>query len=154
MEEQNVTAAVETKKLPGFLKVLCILSFVGIGLVFISSIYNIFTIQSTIDSLKSLNGLFGGSDMGSAIDALIKYGQIDYIINAVCVIICLIGVLMMWKLKKTGFYIYVVGEIAPAIFSFALLGGFGALGTMAMIAGLIFPIAFIIMYALNLKHLK
>jgi hypothetical protein len=104
--------------------------------------------------LKSLNGLFGGSDMGSAIDALIKYGQIDYIINAVCVIICLIGVLMMWKLKKTGFYIYVVGEIAPAIFSFALLGGFGALGTMAMIAGLIFPIAFIIMYALNLKHLK
>jgi hypothetical protein len=51
MEEQNVTAAVETKKLPGFLKVLCILSFVGIGLVFISSIYNIFTIQSTIGHL-------------------------------------------------------------------------------------------------------
>ncbi|MGD0711717.1 MAG: hypothetical protein ABR968_11140 [Bacteroidales bacterium] len=154
MEEQNVNTTVETKKMPGFLKVLCILSFVGIGLGFISAIYNIFTFQSTIDAMKSLNGLLGGTDLGSSIDALIKYGQIVYIINAVCVIICLIGVLMMWKLKKTGFYIYLVGEIAPAIFSFALLGGFGALGTMAMVMGLIFPIAFIIMYGLNLKHMS
>jgi hypothetical protein len=154
MEEQNVNTTVETKKMPGFLKVLCILSFVGIGLVFISSIYNIFTFQTNIDNLRSLNGLFGSSDLGSAIDSLIKYGQVIYIINAICVIICLIGVLMMWKLKKTGFYIYLVGEIAPAIFSFALMGGFGALGTMMMITGLIFPIAFIIMYALNLKQMS
>jgi len=61
---------------------------------------------------------------------------------------------MMWKLKKTGFYIYVIGEIAPVILPFVLFGGFGVLGTMALVMGLIFPIAFIIMYALNLKHMS
>jgi hypothetical protein len=154
MEEQTVTAAIETKKMPGFLKVLCILSFVGIGIGFISNLYNVFTIQATIDTMKGLGSLLGGSDMGSAIDALVKWGQTVYIINVVACLICLVGVLMMWKLKKSGFFIYLVGEIIPAIASFALLGGFGALGTMAMVAGLIFPIAFIIMYGLNLKHMS
>ena len=98
--------------------------------------------------------------MGSAIDALIKYGQIDYIINAVCVIICLIGVLMMWKLKKTGYFIYIIGEIAPPVVSLAFAGHSGLGGLFesfymfSMIIGFLFPIAFIIMYGMNLKHMS
>jgi len=152
MEQQNINATAEAKKIPGFLKVLCILSFVGIGFSVIFGIWDIISFQAQIDSLKMLAGFTG--ELGSSIDSLIKWGIVDYIITIVSALVCLAGVLMMWKLKKTGFYIYLVGEIAPAIASFALLGGFGALGTFAMIIGLIFPIAFIIMYALNLKHMS
>jgi hypothetical protein len=154
MEQQNVNTNVAEKKLPAFLKVLCILSFIGCGIGFISGLYSLFTFQATIDTMKGLGGMFGGSELGDTLDALIKYGQMYYIIDIVAVIICFVGVLMMWKMKKTGYYIYIIGEIAPAIASFALLGGFGALGTMAMVAGLIFPIAFIVMYGLNLKHMS
>jgi len=154
MEQQNLNTNVAEKKLPSFLKVLCILSYIGCGLAFIMGLYNLFTFQSQIDAMKGFGGMFGGSELGDALDALIKYGQVYYIINIVATILCFVGVLMMWKLKKTGYYIYIIGEIAPAIASFALLGGFGALGTMAMVAGLIFPIAFIVMYGLNLKHMS
>jgi hypothetical protein len=66
----------------------------------------------------------------------------------------------MWKLKKMGFYIYLVGEIAPFIVAFATIGFAGmfslAGGFLAIITALmfIFPLLFIILYALNLKHLN
>lgn len=153
MEQQNLNPLGETKKRPQFLTVLCILSFVGIGIALIGGVYNLMTFNSTIALMQSTSGFFGG-ELGNAIDMLIKWGQTVYIINIVASLVCLVGVLMMWGMKKTGFYIYIIGEIAPAIASFALLGGFGPLGTMAMVGGLIFPIAFIVMYGINLKHMS
>ena len=65
----------------------------------------------------------------------------------------------MWKLKKMGFYIYLVGEIAPLVITFATIGfasmfSFGG-GIMAIMTAFmsIFPILFIILYAINLKHM-
>jgi hypothetical protein len=115
---------------PTFLTVLCILSYIGCGLSIISSLMQLAT--------TPLAG----------------------VLNLVASLICLFGVIQMWKLKKMGFYLYLVGEIAPLIITFATLG-FAAMfsfagGFMALIAGLmsIFPILFIILYALNLKHLN
>jgi hypothetical protein len=153
MEQQNLNPIGETKKRPQFLTVLCILSFVGIGIALIGGIYNLMTFSSTIALMQGTSGFFGG-ELGNAVDMLIEWGQTVYIINIVASLICLAGVFMMWNLKKTGYFIYIIGEIAPAIASFALLGGFGPLGTMAMVGGLIFPIAFIVMYGLNLKHMS
>jgi hypothetical protein len=59
----------------------------------------------------------------------------------------------MWKLKKTGFFIYVVGELAPVIVSAILLGG-SAFGGMSLVMGAIFPVLFVVLYGLNLKHLS
>jgi hypothetical protein len=159
MEQQNmdqVNQVAETKKRPKFLTVLCILSFVGIGFAIISSIINLINFQSNIETLQSLQGTSSllGEELGNTIDALVEWGRTIYLINLISAFICLAGVFMMFKLKKTGYFIYIIGEIAPAIASFALMGGFGPLGPFAMIMGLIFPIAFIIMYGLNLKHMS
>ena len=113
---------------PAFLTVLCILSYIGCGL-------------SIISSLMTITTLTG-------------------ILSLVAALLCLWGVIQMWKLKKMGFYLYLVGEIAPLIISFATIGFAGlfnfAGGVMAMAVGIgfIFSIAFIIMYAVNLKHLN
>jgi hypothetical protein len=147
------------RRVPGFLKVLCILSFTGVGIALIMGIYNLLTLGSTLAQLKSsmdtLKSL--GSSLGNGLDnyanSLIHYGTLYYIIIIVASLICLTGVMMMWKLRKSGYYIYILGEIAPAVAAYALLGGYGALGTALMIMGIVFPVAFIIMYGLNLKHL-
>jgi len=112
---------------PTFLTVLCILSYIGCGL----------AILGVISTITTLLG----------------------ILNLVAALVCLLGVIQMWKLKKMGFYIYLVGEIAPLAISFATIGFAGmfnlAGGIMAMAValGFFFSLAFIIMYAINLKHM-
>ena len=65
----------------------------------------------------------------------------------VLVLVGLFGVIKMWKLQKQGFYIYtgtaVAGIILPLIFGIA----FSTFGT-------IISVAFIAMYAANLKHMN
>ena len=62
--------------------------------------------------------------------------------------------------KKVGYFIYIAGQLGPIILSFMTVdiltgGGFlGNIGMMAVVIGSLFPIAFIIMYGLNFKHLK
>jgi hypothetical protein len=113
---------------PGFLTALCILSYIGCGLAIIGGLVAITTLSG--------------------------------ILNLVAALICLWGVIQMWKLKKMGFYIYLVGEIAPLIISIATIGFAGlfnfAGGLMALTVafGFIFSLLFIILYAVNLKHLS
>jgi len=154
--EENIT--LEKKKRPGFLTVLCILSFIGVAISIVMSIIGYIGLSALSSVSSSLSSGFGDnaevSSSLSNMDALIKNGALYYILLIVAAVICLIGVIMMWKLKKAGFYIYCIGELAPVILPFILFGGFGVLGNMALVMGLVFPIAFIIMYALNLKHMS
>ena len=154
MEQQNMNPVAETKKRPSFLTVLCILSFVGIGIGIISAVYSLITFSATTELINQYGSAMENSPLGGMVDTLVKWGQTLYTIEIVANLICLAGVLMMWKLKKNGYFIYIVGEIAPAIATFALMGGYGPLGTFMMVSGLIFPIVFIILYGLNLKHMS
>ena len=120
------------KKRPVFITVLAILTFVGAG----------FGVISGLGQL-SIDGGLGGSTI-------------------IANLLCIVGAIMMMKLKKVGFYLYVVGQLTPIIYVFAVLGGLEAMsvpGLGSAVAAvtaivLIVPIAFIVMYALNLKHMK
>jgi len=160
MEQTN---AVQENKRPTFLTVLCILTFVGVGISIVTSIISMLTVSAASAMLDTATSMANatGTEMDnvtntavSAANSLAKNGMIYYILLIVLALVCLVGAVMMWKMKKTGFYIYVVGELAPVILPFIFFGGFGILGGFAMVLGLIFPIAFIIMYGLNLKHLS
>jgi len=91
-------------------------------------------------------------DAMATANAALQYATVILGIGVLGAILCLVGAIMMWKQKKTGFYIYVVGEIVPPIVSMVLVGmaGMGALGLI----GFILPIAFIVMYGMNLKHMS
>lgn len=133
MSEETTQATVETNStssVPQFLKVLFILSYIGVGLQILGNLMIITTTAGLIGVISALG--------------------------------CLFGVLQMKKLKKTGFYIYTVFEILPTIYGLITIGGamfsLGGMGggIMAIYAFLsaLFPIVFIILYAVNLKHLK
>lgn len=161
MTEQNTS--VEAPKRPQFLTVLCILTFIGSGIGVVSSIMGYFAAkaagalaQGFADMGNQMTDGKGTEAMNAAMEsanASIKWAAVVAIIGVIAALVCLVGAIMMWKQKKTGFYIYVLGEIAPVIAGAALMGG-SYFGGMAIAMSLVFPVAFIIMYGLNLKHMS
>jgi hypothetical protein len=155
-ETKTLDSVKETKKRPGFLTVICILSFVGIGLAILSSIYSVMTLPFTINTLRSnpVVSMFG-MNLEEYLPRLETYGKLVYSISILANFACLVGVIMMWKLKKMGFYLYSFFEILPVILSIVLLGNAGGIfGQLGLVFAFLFPIAFIIMYAVNLKHMN
>ena len=162
MEQSN--AGTPAPQIPGFLKVLCILSFIGCGLGIIFSIVGFLAAQTAGAMMGMAEGMaegMAGTDMSAvpgmedamtAANMAMKYAYVLLGVGIVGSILCLVGAIQMWKLKKSGFYIYVVGEMVPPILTVVLMG-MNAMGAMGVF-GLIIPIAFTVMYALNLKHLS
>lgn len=159
--EQTTTTAVEPAKRPTFITVLCILSFVGIAVSLIGGIMNYFTYSA----LASTGDMFGGlktdagEDLNKAMDAMAGALGMDYgkmamsaLIQALLNIPILIGVLMMWKQRKMGFWIYSIFEVGQAVLP--LIMGLGLVGGMMATVGLIFSIVFVILYGVNLKHMS
>lgn len=143
---------------PTFLKVLCILTFVGAGFAILGSIYSLFMNDFTIKTLEN-NPFMQNS--GEYIALMKKWGLLGGLLNLLGATLCLVGALVMWKLKKSGFYIYVLGQILPFVVLYGLMGGkTPSMGFMSgfvavgQVIGIIFPLAFVIMYGVNLKHLK
>lgn len=135
----------EAGKRPVFLTVICILSFVGIGLAILGYITAL-TLMGAAESMMS-----AASDMAEEAGATVTKGPSTgvvwaYIIGGfVTALIQLFGVIKMWKLQKSGFMLYTGASVVAMVLGF-LYGGFSI--------GIIFPIAFIVMYAANLKAMK
>jgi hypothetical protein len=147
------------KQRPVFVTVLCILTFCGAGITIFSSLFSILTMGQLETSMNEMNKVFDDTNLGMDFGNSYRWMKISYVLNLVGSLLCLAGALFMWKLKKIGFYIYIVGQVLPIIGSFMTmnsikLGAFAGFGIIASIIGMMFPIAFIIMYGLNLKHMK
>lgn len=153
------------------LRVLCILSFFGCGSLLVFGVmgYSSYKAQATRNTL--LEGIVSLSHQASASSAaasamdnaatdpiireeisnLNKMATSSLIVGLLNILV-LIGVVMMWKLKKAGFYVYTLGQVASVATPFLIVGSLAG-GLMATL-GAIFPILFIILYGLNLKHMS
>ncbi len=147
--------------IPVFLKVLCILTFVGSGLGILGAFINMATKKMTERTFQSMNRF--GSDLfdtvGFNLDEMMRWQTYMNVANLIGALLCLAGALMMWRLKKIGFYLYVPGAIIPAIVSaigvqYMMSGFMSGLGTAGAVIGGLISVAFVIMYGLNFKHLK
>lgn len=148
----------EGPKRPQFLTVLCILTYIGVGIGVIGSIIGWWSMRAMSAMMDASSGMAEEMDLSAfpgmeEAMAQMKYINVTTAVGIIGSLICLVGALQMWKLKKIGYYIYVVGEVVPFIVSAVLMGG-SAFGTMAIIMGAIIPITFIVLYTLNLKHLS
>ena len=161
MDQANTEAIMPAKR-PQFITVLCILSFVGIAFSLIGGIMNYFTystLASTGDLFQGMGVTEGGEQMGEAMNSMASMLGMDYgkmatsaLIQALLNIPILIGVLLMWKQKKMGFYVYCVFELIQPLLPLAL--GLGLVGGIMATVGIIFAILFIILYGVNLKHMS
>lgn len=127
----------QTQQRPTFLTVLCILSFIAAGIGIILGILGAIAAGAMTAGLAEA-GLSTGGAMGSVWTAVI--------VSIALTAVGLVGVLQMWKLKKTGFYIYTGASVASIIAGIVMVG-FSPLSV-------IISAAFIVMYGLNLKAMN
>ena len=145
-------------KRPQFLKVLCILSFIACGIMILVGLLGTLCLGISEDKanavwdkviesqphLENVNPMDFFQEIGK-ISALTLFANIA----------SLVGVIMMWRLNKIGFYIYAVAEFLTYFFGMNINGGasegksYG--GTIFMI---VLDLAFIAMYAVNLKYMN
>lgn len=153
MENLDETGT-KTAERPVFLTVLCILSFIAAGisiLVYGAAFALIGAASATASGMSS--GLSGeaGEAFEKAMEAASPSVGLIWayiIVGFVTVILSLIGVIKMWKLQKSGFMMYVVAAVGSIVMSVVYAG------VSASIGGIIFSVLFIVLYGLNLKHLK
>lgn len=146
-----------SKKIPDMLNVLSILSLIWCGLSLLSAFYSYFTICKSVQMMEKLSDTDNpmAGMMSSISEAAVKQCDMKLpvlIITLISLVICFIGVLQMRKLKKPGFFLYLIGEIAAPIAMIVLIGNSMMRGFALL--GLIFPIVFIVLYATQLKHMK
>lgn len=170
--ETNFSMEMMEPKRPQFLTVICVLSFIWCGLSFLGGVWSIIQnsperMAENIEQMRAVSPQM--ADQMEEQMMLMQestYAQISPYLNFVYILLSFLGVFMMWKLKKNGFYIYLIGEILPyvgLIFAgkqaMAMMGSAGGgaakmAGMVIMVLMVLFDAAFIIMYALNLKHMN
>lgn len=153
------------KKRPVFITVLCILTFVSCGFTFLSALWRLAVGNNTEDTMNKLKGMpmfnEGASEkMLAAIEKMQEWQVTADFLAMGNVALCLVGALLMWKLRKIGFFLYVGGQILPFISLYAMYSvvqNVPIMGISFLIVSFIvaiFAIAFIIMYGINLKHMR
>ncbi len=157
------------KKRPDFLTVLCILTWVGSGIVLIGQLITLATASFTkeltdiaeegmdeameefAEEAPEFGSLFSNI-MGQSIHALEHLTELA-LVRIFGVLLVLAGSLMMWNLKKTGYYLFIAGKVI-IIGGILIILGASAIGMMSIIGPLIVAIAFIAMYGANLKAMN
>lgn len=166
----------EPKSRSTLLTVLCILTFVGSGWTILSSAWayssaakteqmissvrrqNINDSASRQDSTvgkehkrKSEFGFKMMSTMSKMMTAdNIRKSAIGAIISA---LFTLLGAILMWNLRRTGFYLYIAGTLVGISVPFVLYGNnMMAVGLSSFSS--FFGLLFIALYALNLKSMR
>ncbi len=137
MAEQTENAGAKSPR-PVLLTVLCILSFIGSGLSVITFLALIIGAGRLMELLSFMPGMAEGGA------GAIGYLAIALILN----IGTLTGAILMWGLKKIGYFIYV----AAYVLQFILPIVFGV--STFSILGLVIMAVFVILYGINLKYMK
>jgi hypothetical protein len=149
---------------PSFLNVICILSYIGKGLLALLFLIGAFAttwilsfFTSAMDSgMEGMEGLEGydAAELEQAASAMDSFATMGsglimgvFLFFALLQILALIGVARMHKLKKSGFVLYIIGN---GIFAVLLLLGMASGGSPLLA---LLTVGFIVMYIINRKAL-
>lgn len=147
--------------LPSGLNVLTILTFVGSALALLSGIWSYISaeksyenIQKAQENLANAPGWVKGMMGPDAVEMAKKTMENKLpilLLTLASAALCIYGAMEMRKLKKQGFILWLVGEVLPIVASVIFIG-FGIFKGVTLFI-MLFPVLFIILYAVNRKHL-
>ncbi|MDQ6757253.1 MAG: hypothetical protein M3004_09995 [Bacteroidota bacterium] len=157
---------------PVFLKVLCMLTFIGSGYAIINSAITYFKaddiarlfievkvkVNNDIAKKKNSGKPEGAYFINNILSRASVISTPDNLRNAsignfITAIFCLTGAILMWWLKRIGFYFYVVGTMIGIAIPIYLFGN-NFLTSIAAGMATFIGIIFIIFYAMNFKSLQ
>lgn len=158
----------DAPKRPTLLTVICILSFLGGAYGLWEGYKSAFTdapqreleeakvkIQESMDQMGADNPMAGMMDeMMAVAEKSVENAKTLGYSNLAFSLISLAGVWLMWNLKKNGFWLYLIASVGGLVVMFSVLGGGGIFANTSLIVGAVFSILFIILYGVNLKHMR
>ena len=153
-------------KTPTFLVVICVLTFIGSGWGILADLFNIATyntanINIQINEMTNMssdlpqNDIFMKEFFNSSIETMkltALHGKDIAVINLILNIMNIVGAIMMLRLRRHGFFIYTASQIM-SLFVMPYFAGFSGLILAGMVGNAILAAIFIVMYAMNLKHM-
>lgn len=164
MPEETINLGGQKTRRPLFLTILCVITFIGsiAGIIINSKGY--INAGSEVEKITSgkaktqLRNLFSPGSNSS--DELVRIGNLNvenykkFSIGCIAsYILCLVGTILIFKLKRTGFYSFTLGTFFCLITHFLLFGdNFGSMGIsiVAALAGFVF----VILFGLNLRYME
>ncbi len=152
---------VPTDVLPKNLNILTILTFIGCGILGLFTLLTPVILNFTTKIMDK--ALTGGTELSPEkmkdLDKsrqLIELQQANMIpivaTGLIGIAMCLVGAIMMRKLKKDGFWYYVGGQVLPIVASVALMGMAQFTSPWSYV-GLLIPVIFIYLYHTQRKFL-
>jgi len=160
----------EQKERPGFLTVLCVLSFIATGLGILSGLYTLISgkqneeqmLESKVQLTKSISdmkrlGMDSWVDMMEKIQAMsIDINNNFYLAAFISLIIAalgLYGVIKMFKGYKIGFHLYIIYSLL-SVASLYIYVSPANVPSIIVIINLIIAAIFIFMYSRNLHWMN
>jgi hypothetical protein len=154
-------------KRPMFLQVLCILTFVSCGLTFMTTIFSLLSAGYQKQNFQQFNRMSQQHDlpeiaerMARAAEKTADWSILGNYLSLGNIALCLAGALLMWRLKKVGFFIYTFGQLLPFITLYGMYSIYqnvpfaGIFMLIVSIFTVMISAAFVVMYGLNLKHMR
>lgn len=161
----------EKTKRPTFLVVLVVLSMISLVLTFFSSLLNLMSgpMQEEVletftatqyESIAVLRDL-GSDGMANFLEQIIQmsvYQNNEIFVSSngvsfIASILGIIGVMMMYRLRKLGFHLYVIYSLSPFVIYY-LLFPISLIPTVMVIGSFIISLIFVLLYARFLKLME
>jgi len=156
----------QNEKMPpayGMLKTLTMLTFIGCALAYIFIFVGIADwgnyekrlVEAQKLEEESRDNEVASKIMQGSAEVIKKSHEHRYVVTATSLIfttMCLFGAMRMRKLRKSGYPIYVIGELAPLAVSGVLLG-FSFFGGIVMAISAVFALLFVILYTTQRKYM-
>jgi len=155
------------KTRPTLLTVIGILSFIGLGYRILTGLINAALGSATSSIAPFLSDVFENevdlsdvpesmqgfiASIFDAVTKLLTNVTGIYLTVVLLSVIALLGVIMMWQLRRSGFYMYAASRSLIAFVPFIFIG-YNLVSLLWFISSIIFGILFIVLYSLNLKEM-
>lgn len=154
---------------PAFLMVVCILTFIGSGWSILSNLFSLFTADffngnMQIEQYSNMMGnmedqgvsSFLSGFMNSSMEVLqitTLHAKEIAVFQLILSVISFVGAILMFQLKRLGFYLYAAAQILMLCIM-PYFAGFSIVVISTMLMGGLGALLFIILYAVNLKHMN
>lgn len=153
------------QKRPGFLSALCIIVFIFAGWSLISNLMDAMSppdpeeiemgMTEAMDQIESLNSDLSEDMMEGIMHVMIRLVEETRpiaLLKAFSAILALAGAFMIWKLKRQGFHLYVIGGLIWAFAPMIFVGANVVTWISAVVYGFV-VLVFTIMFYLNRKYM-
>jgi hypothetical protein len=161
---QNMGMPDDKPSLPSGLNILTILTFIGSGIGFLSSIYSCINAKSTVDKMEETINSAAYETMPAFAKKFLSPEALEVArksyenripilaISLIGIVLCVYGAIQMRKRKMQGYYTYLIGEIIPLLVMPIFLGMTALTGIPGIIA-ICITLLFVLLYTGQRKHL-